>query len=361
MPPKIGSIPYQPALADLSPVVTIYGTQNVIKDQNTSACTIDAVITWVNGNTDAHRQKRALYMAQSDRALHENAINPHRWANNDEILYCLQSIENFAPWTRHIWIVVDDETPNLSSLSAAMRAKIRFMFHAEIFAEYSAVLPTFNSLAIETMLWRIDGLSDRFLYFNDDVFLTAPLHPRDVFDGQRPVLRGDWVDYSQMLHDVDMQQDPSKFNHFMQINAATIAGFKADRLFSSAHVVHPLCRKVMADLFERHADAFVDNIKYRFRDLNQFLPQGLHNHACIAANAAVLHTAEDHIHIQSGCGIGRPSTETWSVLDAVSAPHIKFLCVNDLPQLEAVIPEARTWLQGVIGGFPGLAPEHVSR
>lgn len=316
---------------------------------------IDAVITWVDGNTVSHQRKRAQYMAVSGSTLHENAINPHRWGNNDEILYCLQSIENFAPWTRKIWIVVDSETPNLSVLSDDLRAKVSFVFHRDIFEDFSAVLPTFNSLAIESMMWRIDGLSERFMYFNDDVFLSAPLLPTDVFRGFSPVLRGQWVDYSALLHEPDMRKDPAKFNHFMQINAARMAGFNAGRLFSSAHVVHPLRRTVMAQLFDQHSDAFIENIKHRFRDLSQFLPQGLHNHRCIIAESAVIHTVDDHLHIESGQGIGRPPAETWALLQSANKPEIKFLCVNDLPQLEVVIPEAREWLRRVIGGFPSLA------
>jgi len=42
-------------------------------------------------------------------------------------------------------------------------------------------LPTFNSLAIETMLWRIEGLADRFLYFNDDMMPVGPVKPADFF------------------------------------------------------------------------------------------------------------------------------------------------------------------------------------
>jgi Stealth protein CR2, conserved region 2 len=45
----------------------------------------------------------------------------------------------------------------------------------------SKLLPTFNSRAIESMLWRIDGLADRFVYFNDDMMLTARWSPRTSF------------------------------------------------------------------------------------------------------------------------------------------------------------------------------------
>lgn len=288
-------------------------------------------------------------------SLHTNATNPHRWICNDEILYCLQSIENYAPWVRTIWIVVDDETPDLTSLSDALRVKVKFVFHHEIFDGFDAVLPTFNSLAIETMLWRISGLSERFMYFNDDVFLTAPLSQEDVFRDQCPVLRGKWVDYSEMVKNAEMRNDPSHFNRFMQLNAAQILGFGPDSLFASAHVVHPLRRSVMARLFDQHRDMFLENIRYRFRDLNQFLPQALHNHACISDGQAVIHTHDDHRHIKSGYGIGGSEKDTRSLMQSATSPEVKFLCVNDLPQLEQVIPEARELLRHAIGGFPSLA------
>uniref|UniRef100_A0A1I8IBY8 Stealth_CR2 domain-containing protein n=1 Tax=Macrostomum lignano TaxID=282301 RepID=A0A1I8IBY8_9PLAT len=50
----------------------------------------------------------------------------------------------------------------------------------EIFPNKSH-LPTFNAPAIESHLHRIPGLSDHFLYFNDDVFLTKPVHPHDFY------------------------------------------------------------------------------------------------------------------------------------------------------------------------------------
>lgn len=319
---------------------------------------MDAVITWVNGSSDAHRLLRQTYLDATARPLSENATNPHRWESAGEILYCLRSIESFAPWLRCIWIVVDDEAPDLRTLSPGLRRKVRIVRHTAIFGEYSAVLPTFNSLSIESMLWRIDGLAEQFLYFNDDVFLAAPLRPEDVFCDDMPVLRGAWVDYSALPGDAGAAQDPARFHHFVQINAAGLAGYGAQRLFASAHVVHPMRRSVMEGLFAQHRAAFLDNIAHRFRDLSQFLPQGLHNHACIAANAAVLRAGKDHLHVKSGQGMGCNPSETRALLQSVADPSIKFLCVNDLPQLERLIPDVRDWLDGVVGR---AAPASVLR
>jgi hypothetical protein len=326
---------------------------NLINSKSNTDAAIDAVITWVDGSSDDHFRKRTHYMAQAFRPLHENAVNPHRWACNNEILYCLQSIENNAPWVRKIWIVVDETKPVLFGLSVNLRAKINFVFHHEIFDGFTDMLPTFNSLAIESLIWRIDGLSERFMYFNDDVFLTAPLQPTDVFEGFSPVLRGKWVDLGDALKSPEARHDPTKFHLFMQLNAARLLGFDETRLFSSAHVVHPLRRSVMSKLFDLYRDIFTLNVSYRFRDLSQFLPQGLHNHACIAAHEAAFSVAQDYLHIRSGQGVGSCPSETISLLRRATDPSIKFLCVNDLPQLENVVPEAPEWISNAIGGFNG--------
>lgn len=322
----------------------------------TSGEPIDAVITWVDGTSEFNTKRRNQYIDSYKHTLHENAINPHRWACNDEIRYCLQSIHNFAPWIRKIWIVLDGGQPNLFGVSSEVKNKISFVSHQEIFYDFEMMLPTFNSLAIESMLWRINGLSERFIYFNDDVFLTACLLPEDIFKDFIPVLRGKWVDCSEILFNSKLRKDPSKFNYYMQVNAATIAGFNANHLFSSAHVAHPLRRSVMARLFDENRESFAANIKHRFRDLSQFLPQGLHNHACIKAKEAIINKSTDYLHIKSGQGIGFPPSHTWSLLNRVDNSKIKFLCINDLPQLEAVVPETRNWLGKVIGGFDGNVP-----
>ncbi|RKE97685.1 stealth family protein [Sulfitobacter guttiformis] len=310
---------------------------------------IDAVITWVDGTSLRHRAQRASFMAQTGGALNENASNPHRWESSDEIYYCLRSIHVHAPWIRHIWIVVDEGAPDLERLPVSLREKIRIVRHAAIFEDYGHVLPTFNSLSIESMLWRIAELSERFLYFNDDVFLTAPVKPSDFFDGQNPVLRGAWRDYSELVNDGEARDNPALFNHFMQVNAAALCGVPSSHVFAAAHVVHPMRRSVMAHLFGLQRDAFEANIIPRFRDIAQFLPQGLHNHHCIAMGQAVVSQQRDHLHIKSGQGAGQAPDATRALFTREALAKTKFLCINDLPQLEALVPDARDLIAQAVG------------
>jgi hypothetical protein len=258
--------------------------QNLTK----SSISIDAVITWVDGADPDHIDKRAARLSGFGRALHANAINPHRWGSSDELIYCLTGIASHAPWLRHIWLVTDAQSPNIERIPLRLRDRITIIDHKVIFADYESFLPSFNSLSIEAMLWRIPELADAFLYFNDDVFLTAPLLPDDVFRNGNPVLRGKWVDYSALTKDKNMKQDPALFNHFTQINAALLSGFSPAHMWASAHVVHPIRRTLMEELFEYHKDAFLASIAHPFRDLSQFQPMSLHNHAAIRSRKYTL-------------------------------------------------------------------------
>ena len=311
-----------------------------------STARIDAVITWVDGGDPLHHAKRQQYQTGSRHGT--NATNPHRWACNDELSYCLRSIANHAPWIGRIWIVTDAQTPDLSRLPRTLTDRITIVDHLTVFAGHEDVLPTFNSLAIETLLWRIPGLAERFVYFNDDVFLTGPLSPGDLFCGAAPVLRGGWADYRGIAADPASRDDPALLHPLTQINAAALAGFGAERLFRAAHVVHPLRRSMMKRLYDDHRPAFLANIGHRFRCVSQFLPQGLHNHAWIAAGDAVLNTAKDHLHLRTGAVHDDPLTDVRALLARALQPQFKFLCVNDLPQVEAAIPDTRDWIERAI-------------
>jgi hypothetical protein len=144
---------------------------------NNATPPIDVVVAWVDGADPAHRAKRKRYLADLGKdAKPERVANlERRFSDNDEIRFCLRSIRNYAPWVRTIWLVTDNQVPGAIDRRKAERDNIRIVDHREIFRGYEQLLPTFNSYAIESMLWRVDGLADRFLYFNDDMMLVGPV------------------------------------------------------------------------------------------------------------------------------------------------------------------------------------------
>ncbi len=305
---------------------------------------VDIVITWVDGAAPDLKAKRDHYIGEARARLHDNGINPHRWLCSDELNYCLRSIANNAPDVRRIWIVTDGQTPVFSGLPLAFSKKIAIVDHQEIFAGYDAALPTFNSLSIETFLWRIPGLSEYFVYFNDDVFLTSRVEFADFFTETGPVMRGEWVDFSHLLECGNSRVEAALLNHYNQIEAAGLEGFGADHIFASAHVVHPMQRSIMAQLFADHHDQFVRNGSFRFRCIAQFLPQSLHNHHCIKNGLGRIHEYRDYVHVTADESVQETAHQIDGLLSSVDNANMKFLCINNLPELESRLPDIRRWI-----------------
>jgi hypothetical protein len=93
-----------------------------------------------------------------------------RFRDWDLLRYWFRAVERFTPWVRRIYFITSGELPEWLNLDYP---KLHWLKHEEYIP--SRYLPTFNVNAIEMNLHRIDGLSDYFVYFNDDVFITKPV------------------------------------------------------------------------------------------------------------------------------------------------------------------------------------------
>ncbi|MCX3059190.1 stealth family protein [Streptomyces beihaiensis] len=135
---------------------------------------IDAVYTWVDGNDEKWARRRAEH---ADVPYHAESANDARFLSRDELRYSLRSLHLYAPWIRNIYIVTDDQTPSWLDTD---HPKIKLVSHRDIFRP-ADVLPVFNSHAIESQLHHIEGLSEHFLYLNDDVMFGREVVPQDFF------------------------------------------------------------------------------------------------------------------------------------------------------------------------------------
>ncbi len=137
---------------------------------------IDVVYTWVDGSDPAWIERREQRRREVDDA-HPAGLRDERFRSLDELRYSLRSIHAHAPWVNHIWLVTDDQVPDWLD---AGQPGLTVVSHRDIFRD-PAHLPTFNSHSIEANLHRIPGLSDHFLYLNDDVLLGREVSPRLFF------------------------------------------------------------------------------------------------------------------------------------------------------------------------------------
>jgi hypothetical protein len=139
---------------------------------------IDVVYTWVDGEEPAMRRKRAEYKGQGTADILDKEVNESRYTSHDELKYSLRSLQMYADFVRNVYVVTDGQTPEWLDENAD---GITVVDHKEIFPD--GVLPVFNSHAIETRLHHIPGLSDHYLYFNDDVFVGRRVTPEHFFHG----------------------------------------------------------------------------------------------------------------------------------------------------------------------------------
>lgn len=119
---------------------------------------IDLVYCWCSGKAFAGREKC-------------------RFSDNGELYYSIKSVDRYAPWFRTIWIFANDGTEIPDWLSR--HPKVKIVFHSQVIPQ--DVLPLYNSMSIELWLHCIPGLSERFVYSNDDMFLGRSVTPDDFF------------------------------------------------------------------------------------------------------------------------------------------------------------------------------------
>lgn len=139
---------------------------------------IDFVIIWVDGNDRQWQHDKLKYQGQNDENID---VSNNRYRDWDNLQYLFRSIDKFAPWVRKVHFVTYGHVPDWLDLNAP---KLSFVRHADYIPP--KYLPTFSSHPIELNLHRISDLSENFVYFNDDMFITQPISKYTFFQNGIP-------------------------------------------------------------------------------------------------------------------------------------------------------------------------------
>ena len=135
---------------------------------------IDFVILWVDGSDPAWQAEKAQYTPPEACSSVDNSTARYRdWEN---LKYWFRSVEKFAPWVRKIHFVTWGHLPSFLNTDAP---KLHIVNHRDFIPE--DCLPCFNSPALEINLHNIPGLSEQFVYFNDDMFIINHVKKNDFF------------------------------------------------------------------------------------------------------------------------------------------------------------------------------------
>lgn len=132
--------------------------------------TIDFVVLWVDSNDPNWIASYNQY--RPDKPLQDRA----RFRNWDLFRYWFRSVEKYAPWVNKVFLITNGKFPDWINPDCE---KLVLVKHSDYIPE--KYLPTFNSKTIELNLGRLKDLSEHFVYFNDDMFINAPVSPEHYF------------------------------------------------------------------------------------------------------------------------------------------------------------------------------------
>ena len=259
--------------------------------------TIDFIIPWVDGNDPVWLATKNKYEGKdSNSSLAVDANSDCRYRDNGLLRYWFRGVEAFAPWVNKVFFITNGQKPSWLNLN---HPQLRWVKHSDFIPE--RFLPTFNSITIEMNFHRISCLSERFVYFNDDIFLLRKVSPTFFFKEGFPILDCDlrytkvvgYNNWSRHLFN-DYCLVNKSFNIFESIwqnrkkwfsikelgykkarkNVLCYLANKTLPVSTYGHVALPHLKSTLQELWERYPEIMHQASMHKFRaddQVNQYL------------------------------------------------------------------------------------------
>lgn len=325
----------------------------------TSDFPIDIVYLWVDGNDAAWRNKRSRAAnklsnaARQSMALYGNVEG--RFRDNDELRYSLRALEAFFPQHGHVYVVTDGQAPRWLRSNAGLTV----VDHRELIPKES--LPVFDSGNIESYIHRIEGLSERYLYLNDDVFFGAPVHVDNWFWSG-----GVYVAWSD---DAPLADEPLCPSATSLINASRLSAEWLKTCASRpaataqwalhvkpnyqhtfrtfAHSPRPMLRSLLYELEAQAPDMFSRVRSTVFREWDK--PTIVSDFVLRWALAHGVAKVRDYSHLHVSTGDADKTSQLEALADSMG--KVDFFCINDTtddaPAHDPRLERVRQTLQGM--------------
>ena len=277
---------------------------------------IDIIFSWVDGNSVEYQRARAA-QAKSH-VVGEGDDAPARFRQIDELKYALRSVYMFAPWVRNIYIATDSPVPEW----LGEHPRVRVVRSEEFFADPS-VLPTHNSQAVEAQLHHIEGLSEHFLYSNDDMFFGRPVAPSTFFS---PGSVTKFVEADTRIGLGVNNVERSGFENAARVNRRLLQQrFGRVTTRHLEHCAAPLRRSVLFEMEHEFADDFRATAASPFRAKeNVSVTNSLYHYYSLMTGRAI---------VQENARVSYVDTTMVSGLASLSEllkkRSVDFFCLND--------------------------------
>ena len=247
---------------------------------------IDFIISWVDGNDPEWQEKKNKALGRTN----EKKVDARnrRFRDWDNLVYLFRGISKYTPWVNHIYLVTPGQCPKWLNTA---NSRVTLVNQDDLFEDKS-LLPTFNNCAVELLMYRIPGLSDKFVYFNDDFFILRPTPETDFFrDGLpcitpafRPTI-AEFTDDGKGVYGIDVMNTRLVGKHFKKkdivkkhwkkyfdprngkeiIKTACCMPFFGLVGFNEMHTAYSYLKSTFEEVWAAEHDELAESCKIRFR------------------------------------------------------------------------------------------------
>ncbi|MBC7724707.1 MAG: stealth family protein [Burkholderiaceae bacterium] len=308
---------------------------------------IDIVFSWVDGASIEWQRARAKRMESY--VVGEGDSAEARYRQIDELKYALRSVHLFAPWIRRIFIVTDSPVPAWLDEHEGVT-----IVRSEDFFPDLSVLPTHNSHAIESQLQHIPGLSEHFLYSNDDMFFGRPVDPGVFFS---PGGLTKFIEATTRIGLGDSHSGRSGFENAARVNRRLLG----DRFgkITTRHLEHaatPLRKSVLLEMEREFPEDFRRTSASAFRSATDIsVTNSLYHYYALMTGRAVTQTTAKVRYVDTTMHEGLRDLKR-----LLKNRSYDFFCLNDgsFPEVDAA-ERATAVLSFLERYFPIPAPWEV--
>lgn len=258
---------------------------------------IDIVIRWVDDKDLEWQKLKLKYLKlnnQSNVDTTMTATTDIRYRDWELLRYWFRGVEKYADWVRQIFFVSYGHRPEWLNTN---HPKLRLIKHRDFIPE--KWLPTFSSRTIDFNIHRIEGLSEQFLLFDDDMFTINSTKETDFFIEGIPrdcMVFNAITPTSDDLIDKNIYNNVSIINKYFQkvdfslfermkfwfnpkygrylYKNIVLAPWKRYVGFQDFHLPEGLLKSTYEVLWKNEADCLAETCSHRFRnqnDVNQWL------------------------------------------------------------------------------------------
>lgn len=234
---------------------------------NIDTMDIDMVYCWCDGNDPDFLKRKNYYLGKEQESYDNDSVGNHRFIDNEELRYSLRSLSMYAPWIHHVYIVTDRQVPKWLNTEYE---KVTVVDHSEIMPK--DIIPCFSASTIERYIVNIPGLSEHFLYGNDDMFFGRPITPQFFFtENGNPIVT---VKYFEKFKMIKNKKDfLNKYNTVAtwmktNLNAWKLLydKFHHHEFYVLAHTIDGYCKSLFLATLDTYHDALEQTSHIRFRN-----------------------------------------------------------------------------------------------